>query len=465
MLLQTSKMMARAGAWLWWVGLLAVVGFAALALAIVGRGGAADAAAPARPTYFGDVRPILEGRCVSCHYSGGIAPFALTSYSQARRHRREIARAVAQRIMPPWLAERGIRRYLHDPSLSNSQIATITRWAARGAPRGNPARQPPPLSPVAPRLSRVDLRIPMRQAYTPQRRLGADDYRCFVVPWNATGPRYVTGFNVRPGQPRAVHHIIVFLAPPADAARVDAWEAADRRPGYSCYGGPSATGRTTDVTAQFVAGWAPGMLGTDLPRGTGIRILPGSRLVVQIHYNLDSTKPRPDRSVIELKLDDTVAKRGVYVPVVDVSWLVDRRTMAIPAGRRRVVHSWRGDPRSLARFFAPELDLTRGFTIHSVIHHMHQLGERGQIAVERAGGRRAVLLSIRRWDFHWQREYHLAKPEPFRPGDRISLRCEHDNSRANQPLVNGRRRKPRTVTWGENTTDEMCIGFLYVTQP
>lgn len=442
---------------------LAVVA-AALGLALASRGGAAREAVPARPTYFQDVKPILDGRCVTCHVAGGIAPFALTSYEQAKKHSSVIAAAVAQRRMPPWLAAPGYRVYRYDPSLTASQIRTIVRWTAAGAPRGDSARPAPPIESVVPTLSRVDLRVPLREPYTPQAGRGTDDYRCFGVPWTTDRTRYVTGFNLRPGQPREVHHIIAFLIPPAEAAKIDRWEAADARPGYECYGGPSATGEQL-MGAQFIAGWAPGMRGTDLPEGTGIRIEAGARLVVQIHYNLDNAKPRPDRSTLEFKLDDTVAKRGIYLPVVNLGWVISPASMAIPPGKKRVVHSWSGDPRALLRFFAPDIDASRGLVVHSVAHHMHELGERGTIAIEHANGTRSVLLHIPRWDFHWQREYQLAEPATFAPGDRFSIRCEWDNTRANQPLVGGKPRAPRLVTWGEDTTDEMCIAFVYATEP
>ena len=110
------------------------------------------------------------------------------------------------------------------------------------------------------------------------------------------------------------------------------------------------------------------------------------------------------------------------------------------------------------------MDVTRGFTIHSVLHHMHLLGKRGDVAIVRANGTRVPLLAIRDWHFHWQREYQLARPEQFDAGDALSIRCEHDNTPANQPIVNGSRARPRTRYWGENSTDEMCIAFLYVTE-
>jgi hypothetical protein len=365
--------------------------------------------------------------------------------------------------MPPWHAEPGHRRYRHDPSLTDVQIATIRRWVAQGATEGDAASPAPSLQPVGARLSRVDLQLPMPTPYTPKRRLYGDDYRCFVVPWTAAEPRYVTGFNIAPGARRQVHHIIVFLASPANAATVEAWDAADRTPGYSCYGGPSVTGAPT-LPVELLAGWAPGSSGGDLPAGTGIRVLPGSRLIVQVHYNLDNTAPTPDRSVVELKLDTAVDRRGASLPVVDLRWLISPETFRIPAGKKRVVHSFVGDPRGALAFLAGDVDLSRGFVIHSALLHMHRLGEHARLAIERASGEREVLLSVRRWDFDWQRVYEFEEPAIFLPGDRLSIACEHDNSRANQSVVRGKRQQPRTVTWGEDSSDEMCIGFLYVSE-
>jgi mono/diheme cytochrome c family protein len=428
--------------------LLALTAASVAAFAIAGFG----TAAPARPTYFQDVKPILDGRCAGCHRAGGVAPFALTGYLDAYRHRLAVAEAVRTRRMPPWHADSRVRRYLYDPSLTNEQIATLTRWAARRGPRGDASRRGTPLPAVAPRLSRVDQRIPMRQAYRPQRRAGGDDYRCFVLPWTPERQRFLTGFNLRPGQPRQVHHIIVYLAPQQQSATVEGWEREDARPGYGCYGGPSATGRQT-LGFQFLAGWVPGSFGTDFARGTGIRIAPGSRLVLQVHYNLEGVRSvRPDRSLVELKLEDEVERRAVYAPFVDAGWILSRQRFTIPA-RRRASHQFTGDPRELFRILAGGgIDFGRGFTIHSVLLHMHRLGHRTSLRVV-SGRRSQTLLSIRDWDFNWQREYHLARPVRFAAGEQLSIRCEHSN--------------PTRVarTWGEDSADEMCIGFLYVSEP
>jgi copper type II ascorbate-dependent monooxygenase-like protein len=260
----------------------------------------------------------------------------------------------------------------------------------------------------------------------------------------------VTGFDVVPGERREVHHMIVFVAQPRDAATVDAWDAGDPGAGYGCYGGPSGTG-STDIAARFLAGWAPGSEGADLPEGTGQLVDAGSRLIVQIHYNLESTTPRPDHSIVELKVDDSVAKRAASAPVVNPGWLISPQSFRIPPGKR-VTHSWAGDPRPFLRFLGSDVDLSQGFTIHSVLLHMHRLGQKTRLTLVRASGKRQVLLSISRWQFNWQRDYRLAKPVRFNNGDQLQISCEHRN------------RTKRVVTWGENSADEMCIGFVYVSE-
>jgi len=49
-------------------------------------------------------------------------------------------------------------------------------------------------------------------------------------------------------------------------------------------------------------------------------------------------------------------------------------------------------------------------------------------------------------------------------GDQIYLECHWDNSAENQALVEGQPLPPRDVTWGEGTTDEMCLSGFYFTR-
>jgi len=414
------------------------------------------AATAAAPTWFGDVKSIVDGRCAGCHRLGGIAPFSLTSFEAARTHRTEVADAVSRRLMPPWHAQRGVRRYLHDPSLTAAQVSAIVRWAKAGAPRGDAAHAKPALASVAPAMTRVDRRIRLAQPYTPKGWLpGGDDYHCFVVPWTGDRTRYVTGFNAIPGVSKEVHHIIVFVATPTDAATVDGWDAAEAGPGYRCYGGASAVGART-IPVRLLAGWAPGLAGGDFPAGTGIEVPPGSRLILQFHYNLAHAHmtggPKPDRSTLEFEVADSVARRAAMLPIVDLGWIVAPATFAIPANGRRVQHSWHGDPAFLARFFGGGIDFDAGVTVEGVILHMHRLGLSGAVTLRHASGTVETLLRVPRWDFDWQRAYFLADPPTFRTGDRLGVSCTHRNTTG------------RTITWGESSSDEMCFGFAYVAE-
>jgi hypothetical protein len=435
----------------------------ATVLAISVGAGGSERSKSAAPTYYQDVKPILDGRCTGCHFRGGIAPFSLTSYEQAYRARHAIAAAVSLRRMPPWHAAAGGPRYRHDPSLTQAQIDLVARWAATGR-AGNPTKPAPALPSVAPRLSRVDLRLPMPAAYTPERRDGADDYRCFVLPWSPKKTTHVTGVDVNPGRPREVHHMILYLAGPASGATLKRWDAAEPRAGYGCYGGPSATGAAEGLgSPQFIAGWVPGAAGGDFPAGTGIEIPRGAHLILQVHYNLDYVDPKPDRSVVELSTAAHVERRAVFMPLVNPIWVISPGTFVIPKGRARVVHRFGADVAAITSFLGRGLGSQGGLEIDGVLLHMHRLGHSGEIAVERAGGGRESLLSIPRWSFHWQRQYDLAKPVDVSPGDRLTITCVHDNSAGKQPLLRGGHAPPRRVIWGEDSSDEMCIGFLYVT--
>lgn len=446
---------------------------AALAVALSGCGASEQRVAagqmPQRLTYYGGVQPIFASRCAGCHYDGGIAPFSLTRYRSAYAHRAAIAKAVRDRIMPPWLAENGHRRYRDDLSLSDREIDAIVGWVRSGAPRGSRGKVAP-----ARRLdggvSRIDLRLALPVAYTP--KAATDDYHCFAFRWPLRSPTYVSGLAARPGQTSEVHHVAVYLVPPRYARVVDAWDDAEPGPGYTCFGGPS--GREARlIPIQLLGGWTPGSLGGDFPAGTGINVVPGSRLVLQVHYNLEGARPRPDRTALELRLDRHVRRAASWVFWLDARWAIDtmlRRhgkgaggyAFEIPAGKRGVRVSVAGDPIPLFAAISGGLDLSDGFWIYGALLHMHRLGVSARLVLEGERGRKETLLSIPRWDFDHQRVYFFERPLLFLPGERLVLECRYDNTASAQPIVNGVRRQPRDVTWGERSSDEMCVGSLYI---
>ncbi len=86
------------------------------------------------------------------------------------------------------------------------------------------------------------------------------------------------------------------------------------------------------------------------------------------------------------------------------------------------------------------------------------------MSVEHLDGSSACLLDIPNWDFHWQGGYGLTQPMRIVPGDAFRIECHWDNSASNQPVIDGQLQAPRDLNWGERTTDEMCVGFMYITR-
>jgi hypothetical protein len=399
-------------------------------------------------TWWRDVKPIVDDKCINCHVDGGIAPFALTDYATAASHGFEIRAAVAARLMPPWLAGPGCNEYLYDRSLTDDQIATITGWVDQGNIEGDPATYVAPQPTATGGISRIDRQLMMPTMYTP--KLSPDEYRCFILDWPETTDKFVTGFRADPGNKAIVHHVIAYLASdPSDIAAYQKLDDADPDPGYICFGGPG--GATQG--GEWIGSWAPGAPGYDTPAGTGIRIPAGSKIVLQVHYNTASTLAAPDRTGISLKIDDQVQKEAFEVPWTNISWVLNH-TMDIPAGKSDVPQIFDDDPTQYLAYltngtFAPSTPVT----IWSTMIHMHTHGTRGHVSIKRAGGDDECLLDVPRWDFHWQGGYALTQPVTFNPGDQIHLECHFDNATGTKDL-----------NWGEGTGDEMCLTGFYITQ-
>jgi hypothetical protein len=426
------------------MALMAIFGWAAGC----SGGGASEnvGGGPDALTYHRDAKPILDEKCNGCHTPGAIAPFALEHYDDVVAHKQEVKVAVQSRIMPPWPPGQGCAEYQHDRSLSDDQVSTLVDWIDQGAVEGDPADDHS--SPVQPAgLSRVDGTVKMAVPYTPMQ--SPDDYRCFLVDWPSSAATHLTGLTVRPGNRAIVHHVIAYVAPAADVPQYQMLDDADPGPGYTCFGGP-ALGK---ARPEWLGAWAPGAAGGDFPAGTGILVQPGSKLIVQVHYNTASNLAAPDQTSIDLKLDGSVEKEAVLMPYTSLDWVLNKQ-MDIPAGNPDVVHSWDADASTLVALFSGGVFANgKPFTIYDAALHMHTHGTTTRVDLLRASGATECLLDIAKWDFHWQGQYELVQPKIYNPGDKLHLECHWDNSQGTTDL-----------NWGEGTGDEMCLAAIYITQ-
>ena len=409
-------------------------------------------------TWEADIAPLVEARCAGCHHTTGIAPFALGTYDEVKAMHAASLAAIETRRMPPYLAGRGCAEYAYDLSLTDEQISLFRKWVDQGMPRGEPGTARQMLDVPQGGLTRVDRTLSLPAPYTVQGR--PDDYRCFVIDWPEATDKYVTGFRVVPGNEKVVHHVIAYLARPERVADVVAQDLADPGDGYACFGGPGSGVR------EWLGGWSPGGVGAMYPQGTGLHVPAGSKVVLQMHYNLQSgVVDKVDHTQMELALADTVEKRAVLFLWTNPDW-VRGTGMQIPAHQADVTHGFAFDPSpALSSLTGGAIPSNTGMTLYSASLHMHLLGRAARLEILRGDGvNKECLLDIPRWDFHWQRSYGFQAPKRFNRGDRLNVRCWWDNSAEGQPLVGGVKQQPRDVSWGEGTGDEMCLGVMYATE-
>jgi hypothetical protein len=405
-------------------------------------------------TFHKDVRPIMTSKCIGCHTTGGFAPFPLVTYADVIAERAMVAGAVDSKVMPPWPPDDSCNTYQHDRSLTDAERNTIVTWARGDAAEGDPATYVAPsgasVTPI-----RVDATMQMPTPYTMVQ--SPDEYRCFVLDWSPTAVKYVTGLNVRPGDSQVVHHAIAFIINPSDVATVQSLDAADSAPGYTCFGGVGVN------SAQWLGAWVPGTVPDTFPANSGIKVQPGSKIVLQMHYNTANATPAPDQSSLDVQLEDTVATEATVLKFTNPSW-VKSHTMNIKAGDPDSVQSYAIDPTPyMSLITGSVLPSNMPFKIWSAALHMHSRGVKGTLSIVHADGSKTCALQIDDWSFHWQGSYALGAALTFQPGDQLSIECHFDNSGDRQPLVDGRPVPVADVNWGETTEDEMCLGVFYAT--
>ncbi|MDM7461282.1 MAG: redoxin domain-containing protein, partial [bacterium] len=383
-----------------------------------------EAAAEAPITYAKHIAPILQEYCQPCHRPGEVAPFSLLTYRDAYTWRREIAKTVQARQMPPWKPTNGHGVFQGERRLTDEQIGMIVKWAETGAPMGDPNDMPPPRQFSNDwALGKPDIiaEMPVEYEVGPT---GDDEYRHFVIPTNFDEDVFVRAIDIQPGNRNTVHHVIVFLDTSGTARRLD---AADPKPGYEAFGWPGF------VPAGMLGGWAPGFSPSVLPQSTGYRLPKGADIVLQIHY-YRTGKPEKDRTRVGLYLE----KQPNPKPV-GIAWLINP-LFRIPAGAER--HEvW-------AMWIAP-----RDVEVVAITPHMHLLGREMKVEAELPDGSKQTLIHIDDWDFKWQDTYHYKTPVKLPRGTRVVVRAYYDNSEKNP---NNPHKPPIDVAWGERTSDEMC---------
>ena len=388
---------------------------------------------PATPTFYRDVLPILQKHCQDCHRSDEMA-FPLMTFDQAASRARVIAESVTAKKMPPWLADPNFGHFSNDPSLSQAERDAVAAWAAGGAPAGNPHEAPPALRWTKGwNISMPDAVIEMPKAVDLAAQ-GDIDYTYEIVPTHFQEDRWVQMAELRPSSREHVHHAVVYIRPPGSK-----WLRS------APVGVPFTTANLTDeqgvrdthwTDSDILVVYAPGSSPETWAAGMAKFIPAGSDLVIQMHY-MAMGHAATDRTSIGMVFAKPPQLRVLTLQLTNNHFVIPPRDSDYRVEARGTLPN----DATLLRFFP----------------HMHWRGKKFEYNLIHSDGRVEPLLKVR-WDFEWQLSYQLAHPLPLKAGTVLQAVAWYDNSGGNphNPDPN------EEVRWGEQTYEEMMVGFFDV---
>jgi peroxiredoxin/mono/diheme cytochrome c family protein len=368
-------------------------------------------------TYSNQVSRILQQHCIECHRPGRIGPFVMTGYKDVLGWGEMIREVVDQGRMPPWHANPAYGHFKNENRLTDGEKKLITTWVENGCPEGDPGQVPPPRTFVDGwTMGKPDQVVYMRDKPVEVPAEGVIDYYHFTVDPGWTEDKWIMATEAKPDSMETVHHILVTVQPPGESR--------------------SGAGRLNG--GNLIAVYAPGQnpLISSSDGATAIHVKAGSKLVFQMHYTPNGT-PQRDRSYVGFRFADAakVTREARSAAVVNQSF-------AIPAGAGNY-------EASAERTFEHDALIT------NLMPHMHTRGKSFRYEATFPNGKHEVLLDVPAYDFNWQTTYYLAEPKLFPKGTKLVCTAHWDNSADNLSNPD----PTKVVTWGEQTWEEMMIGF------
>ena len=382
-------------------------------------------------TFTRHVAPIVFEHCAPCHRPGGSGPFTLLSYDDVARRARQIAEVTTSRFMPPWLPETGFGEFVGERRLTGAQIATLAAWAGSGAAEGDAANLPePPAATDGWALGEPDLTVTLPAPYTLPAD-GPDVFRNLVMPLPVDETRWVRTVELRPGNPRFVHHAIMAVDDTTSSRRRE--EVETEQPGEPGFSGMEMG--LAFMPDGHLMGWTPGMAPNSGIDGLAWRLDPGTDFVLQLHM-LPSGRAETIAPVAGFHFADAPPSGPpLYLIRLDADHLLD-----IPPG----------DP---AFVVEDAVELPIDVEVHAVYPHAHYLAKSMEGRATLPDGTERWLIRIDDWDFNWQDVYRVREPYLLPAGTTLSMRFTYDNSADNPRNPSD---PPRRVRAGNRSSDEMA---------
>lgn len=382
----------------------------------------------AQPEYK-DVAPVFYSRCTSCHHDGQHV-FSFMTYSQIMPMTGAIQNALQTGKMPPWSPDTAYTRFAHERIITQAEKDAILNWINNGAPAGDTSLAPAP--PVYSQYQlygtpTLTLQIP---TYT-STATSNDIYVCFSLPSGLTENRVLRAFEIVPGNPEIVHHVVVT----ADTIGTTTNDLSG-----ACFNPPGDFG---------IGGYAPGSPPTvypgQAPLKTGITIKAGSKIVLQMHYpagsagQIDSTKIR-----MYFYPTNETGIRPIYntTPLQNWGLLIFANTVA-----------------AFSDEYPNSGTLSSPISLFSTFPHSHQICK-SIVNYAYSGTDTIPLIRINQWDFNWQGFYTFRNLVKIPNGYKLFSEHVYDNTTNNPFNPNN---PPATVIAGTSTSDEMLFdGYMWL---
>lgn len=387
-------------------------------------------------TFTKDVAPILQRACQNCHRPESIAPMPLLTYQDARPWARSIKQQVVQRNMPPWYIDRtvGLQKFKNDISLSDQDIATISKWADSGAPMGNAADMPPPRKfddSDRWHIGKPDLIVTLKKDVLIKARQSDQWLDLDTEDLGLTSDRYIQAIEIKPIKGvRVIHHV--------ESSLIES--DAD---------GPAARTHLEE--------YAVGKYGDSFPEGTGMLLKKDSKILANIHFHAVG--------------DDTYANIAFGIKLipqgVTPKHIAHAQQLGIPDNQDLDIRPNMKNIRSDGYTVLPKAAVITSFQ-----PHMHNRGQAQCLELiyptssgERVGSTRNEMVScVDRFKFDWHVVYEYADDvAPIVPaGTILHVISLHDNTAANKSNPD----PSNWIGWGNRTVDEMgfsWIGWYFLT--
>jgi mono/diheme cytochrome c family protein len=408
-------------------------------------------AAPTPPVAFcKQVAPILYRHCVNCHRPGQIAgASSLLTYADAARLAEAIKEEVSQRKMPPWPADssRSVK-FRNDPRLTQGEIDTVIAWVKAGAPQGDVADLPP-----APRFAEGWLHpkglAPDLVITLPETQLPAEHeipYLRTLVKVPVSEDKWIVAMQVQPGNPAVVHHMAItelVLPDGMTPENIDKLQEVARKLGFASGLNVhfAVTAPGNPVVYDMLGVYTPGTTFEMYEDGSGklLKACTNCYLNFNIHYQTTG-KPEKDQTRVAFWFASKPPKHQLFrVPASGETMIANGKQLLTDAP---------GDKAEGTTVVIPPIPpndgnyevvgvtaYTQPVTIYQFQPHAHLRGKDFTYSVVYPDGREQTLLTVPKYDFHWQLAYDLDEPLKLPAGSKLVVTAHYDNSDKNEHLL------------------------------